>query len=214
LPADFEVSTYAASIIHYAIELARASETYEVHSWMILLGVLKHEQCTAAKVLRSLGVDDLYGAWHEVGRSALSRLTALCVHWSPQPDLGDHAIMPFSFSTAQVLWALHVCDGLKPRPFIPEIGFAERAYWILTGASNFAAWNMRSKIQSEDLLLALSAGNVLNGLFPDLGLSFPHVRNAVEKQTGGHYVLPDDQEEEETDEAEDADSSSGMDVVI
>jgi hypothetical protein len=69
LPDDFEVSTYAAAIIKYAIELARASETYQVHSWMILLGILKYEKCTAAQVLQKLGVEDLYGAWHEVGLS-------------------------------------------------------------------------------------------------------------------------------------------------
>jgi hypothetical protein len=78
---------------------------------------------------------------------------------------------------------------------VPEIGFADRAYRVLTGASNFAAWGGRKKVQSEDLLLALAAGQVLDGLFPDLKLRFGRVRRAVEQQAGGKYVLPDDDED-------------------
>lgn len=50
----------------FALNLARVSETFEVHSWMLLLGILKQERCTASAVLQDLGVTDLYGAWHEV----------------------------------------------------------------------------------------------------------------------------------------------------
>lgn len=156
-----EVSTAVAQIINYTLEFTRASETYEVHSWMLLLGILKHEQCTAAKVLKSMGLDDLYGAWHEV------------------------------------LWALNACDGLQPKAFQAEISFADRAYRVLLSAMDFALWNGRKKVQSEDLLLALAAGLVLDGLFPDLKLTFPKVRKAVEKHTGGRYVLPDDEEGEQ-----------------
>ena len=63
---DLEVSKAASSIIQYAINFARVSETYETHSWMLLLGLLKHEDCRAAKILKDMGLDDLYGAWNEV----------------------------------------------------------------------------------------------------------------------------------------------------
>ena len=74
------------------------------------------------------------------------------------------------------------------------MGFADRALRILLGATNFAKWGGRSKVQSEDLLMALAAGNVLSGLFPDLKLSLVHVRKAA-SQHGCNYVLPDDTDE-------------------
>ncbi|KAI8476795.1 MAG: hypothetical protein J3K34DRAFT_400486 [Monoraphidium minutum] len=48
------------------MQLAWTGETYEVHAWMLLLGILKEEGCAAADALRGLGLTDLYGAWHEV----------------------------------------------------------------------------------------------------------------------------------------------------
>ena len=56
----------AAQIIAYALELAATAETYEVHAWMLLLGILKGEATPAAKALVALGVADAYAAWHEV----------------------------------------------------------------------------------------------------------------------------------------------------
>lgn len=53
-------------IITYALKLAWTAETYNVHSWMVLLGLLKKESYTACQVLKELGLDDLYGAWNEV----------------------------------------------------------------------------------------------------------------------------------------------------
>lgn len=53
-------------IITYALKLAWTAETYNVHSWMVLLGLLKKESYTACQVLKDLGLDDLYGAWNEV----------------------------------------------------------------------------------------------------------------------------------------------------
>lgn len=156
---DLQVSKAAGSIIRYALEFARASETYEVNSWMLLLGILKQENSTAAKTLKAMGLDDLYGAWHEV------------------------------------LWALNVCDALEARPPVPEISFADRAYRVLVGAGRFAQWGGRTKVQSEDLLMALAAGAVLEGLFPDLNPTFDRVRKAVQKEAGGVYILPDDGEE-------------------
>lgn len=142
------------SIVNYALEFCKASQTYQVHPWMFLLGILKHENCRAAKTLKSMGIDDLYGAWHEV------------------------------------LWALHVCDGLQPRAFQPEIGFADSAHSVFIASANLAESCGRQKVQSEDLLLALAAANILEGLFPDLNLSLARVRKAVEQQTGCHYVMP------------------------
>jgi hypothetical protein len=153
---DVQASRATTAIINYALEFARVSETYEVNSWMLLMGVMRIEASTAAKSLRALGLDDLYGAWHEV------------------------------------LWAMNCVSALEPRTFVPEIGFADRAYHVLVGACRFAHWGGRTKVQSEDLLMALAAGGVLEGLFPDLKLSFARVRAAVEKQAGGVYVLPDD----------------------
>ena len=68
---DVEVSKAATSIIQYAINFARVSETYETHSWMLLLGLLKQEDCRAAKILKDMGLDDLYGAWNEVGPTCM-----------------------------------------------------------------------------------------------------------------------------------------------
>ncbi len=153
---DVGVSEASTCIIQYAIDLARTSECYEVHSWMLLLGILKYEKCSAAQILRELGLQDLYGAWHEV------------------------------------LWALNVCDGLKPRAFQTEVSFADRAFKVITASSDFAVWHGSDKMYSEDLLMALAAGGVLDGLFPDLNLSFERVRKAVEKHTGRKYSLPDD----------------------
>lgn len=56
----------AAQAIAYAMRLAWAGETYEVHAWMLLLGILKDEASAAAAALRRAGLEDLYGAWHEV----------------------------------------------------------------------------------------------------------------------------------------------------
>lgn len=44
-------------------------------------------------------------------------------------------------------------------------------------------------MQSEDLLLALAAGGVLDGLFPDLDLSFPKVRAALNADDIVHMCL-------------------------
>lgn len=60
------MSTEVADVISYAVKLCMAGETYKVHSWMVLLGLLKQEECTACQVLQALGLEDLYGAWHEV----------------------------------------------------------------------------------------------------------------------------------------------------
>lgn len=153
---DLDVSIAVRNIVSYTLEFCRASQTYQVHSWMIVLAILKNENCTAAKVLKEMGLEDLYGAWHEV------------------------------------LWALNSVDGLQPKAFQPEITFADRAYRVIHAAARFAHWNGRKKVQSEDILLALAAGAVLDGLFPDLNLTFVRVRKAVEKHTGGRYTLPED----------------------
>ena len=75
---DVEVSKAATAIIQYAINFARVSETYETHSWMLLLGLLKQEDCRAAKILKDMGLDDLYGAWNEV------RPTCMAAAWNGQ----------------------------------------------------------------------------------------------------------------------------------
>lgn len=59
-------STSVGSILQYAIDLSKAAGTYEVHSWMLVLGILRKENCNAAVLLKQLGLEDLYGAWHEV----------------------------------------------------------------------------------------------------------------------------------------------------
>jgi hypothetical protein len=60
------LSMDVTDILLYAMQLAWTSETYEVHSWMVLLGILRKEHSAAAQILSQLGVEDLYGAWHEV----------------------------------------------------------------------------------------------------------------------------------------------------
>jgi hypothetical protein len=155
LGGEVEVSKTLTSIIQYAFNFARVSETYESHSWMLVLGLLKHEDCRACKILKDAGLVDLYGAWNEA------------------------------------LWALNISNGLKPRAFTSEIRFSDRALRILVGACNFAKWGGRTKVQSEDLLMALAAGNVLTGLYPDLGLTLERVRSSAAKH-GVRYALPDD----------------------
>lgn len=156
---DIEFSTAASEIVQYALNFALVAETYEAHSWMLLLGMLKNERCRAAQILQHLGLTDLYGAWNEV------------------------------------LWALNASSGLEPRAYSPSVKFADRASRIITGSQNFAAWAGRSKVQSEDILMALAAGQVLQGLFPDLGLTFENVRLAVAK-AGCTYKLPEEGEQE------------------
>lgn len=156
---DMEYSKAASGILQYALNLALTSETYEAHTWMIVLGLLKQEDCRAAAILKDLGLVDLYGAWNEV------------------------------------LWALNVSNGLEPRAYTPDVSFAPSAVSIITGSQNFATWAGRTKVQSEDILLALAAGHVLTGLFPDLGLTFDAVRQSAAKH-GGKYKLPDDTAEE------------------
>ncbi len=60
------ISRAAGDILKYAINFSRVSETYEVHTWMLLLGLLRQEKCKAVAILADVGVDDVYGAWHEV----------------------------------------------------------------------------------------------------------------------------------------------------
>eukprot|EP00877_Chromochloris_zofingiensis_P009353 jgi/Chrzof1/4671/Cz14g22080.t1 len=125
---------------------------------MILLGLLRNESCTAAQVLKQLGLDDLYGAWHEV------------------------------------LWALNVSDGLEPRAFTEDIDWGRRAYKIVNAAPRFAGWAGRDKVETEDLLMAFAASDVLETLFPDLEISFDKVKQAIEAKTGSKYDLPDYEE--------------------
>lgn len=167
---DVGVSQVAAAALQFAINFARVSETYEVHSWMIVLGLLKQEKSTAASVLKDLGLDDLYGAWHEV------------------------------------LWALNASDGLRKRAFIPDIKFSDRAFRIVRGSMNFAQWHGKDKVGSEDLLLALAAGEVLEGLFPDLPMKFEKVRKAIEKKTGRKYQLPNDPAEGDAEKSLDGET--------
>lgn len=165
--AENSVSKNTESIINYAINFARASETFEVHSWAILLGVLKHESSHAAKILVELGITDLYGAWHEV------------------------------------LWAMNVSNGLDARAPSPDVAFSDRALKVILGAGNFATWGGRTKVQSEDLVMALAAGEVLSGLFPDLNITFDKVRRAAAKH-GHKYALPDDTAESKKAAEEDS----------
>jgi hypothetical protein len=146
----------AAAAIAYSLQLAHTAEVYEVHAWMLLLGILKDESSTAARALAAAGLDDLYGAWHEV------------------------------------LWALNVSNGLRPRAYTPKLAWAPGAYAIVNGAVRFAGWAGRDKVASHDLLMALAAAGVLENLFPDLALSFDAVRRAVQKTAGEAYKLPDD----------------------
>jgi hypothetical protein len=55
-----------AEMLEYAVRLCCTAEVYEIHAWMLLLGVLKQEDSLAGQVLVELGLEDLYGAWHEV----------------------------------------------------------------------------------------------------------------------------------------------------
>jgi ATP-dependent Clp protease ATP-binding subunit ClpA len=144
-----------SAVLQYALNFAQVSETYETHSWMLLLGLLKQEDCRAAKILKGLGLEDIYGAWNEV------------------------------------LWALYVSNGLEPRSFTSDLAFSDRALRVLVGTVNFAKWGGRNKVQTEDLLMALAAGGVLTGIFPDLRMSVESVRKAAAKE-GCRYVLPDD----------------------
>jgi ATP-dependent Clp protease ATP-binding subunit ClpA len=56
----------AAAAFSYAIQFAFTAETYEVHSWMLLLALLRDEKGVSAQALSDLGLTDTYGAWHEV----------------------------------------------------------------------------------------------------------------------------------------------------
>ena len=59
---DSGLSTAASSILTFALNLAQTSKTYEVHSWMILLGILKQERCAAAAVLKvGVGAEQIGG---------------------------------------------------------------------------------------------------------------------------------------------------------
>lgn len=157
-PSSLEKEAY--EVVDYAIKFAYTSETYEVHSWMLVLGILKHEQSVAALILKDLGLDDLYGAWNET------------------------------------LWALNACNGLEPRAFIPTVQFGARAYAVLEAAIQFASLQNREKVRSEDILLALAAGDVLKGLFPDVNLSVDAVKAAIEKWSGIDYKLPGSSDED------------------
>lgn len=158
-------STAVGFILQYAIALCNAAGTYEVHSWMLLLGMLRRENCTASIILKELGLHDLYGAWHEV------------------------------------LWALHVADGLKPQAYRPQVVFSERVRNILCGAANAATLQGREKVESQDLLLLLSGTGVLDGLFPDLDLSAERVRKEIESLAGVPYVIPGEEFEDEDEAA-------------
>jgi hypothetical protein len=54
------LSSDVTNILLYAMNLAWTAETYEVHSWMVLLGILRYENSTAAQLLGQLGLNDLY----------------------------------------------------------------------------------------------------------------------------------------------------------
>lgn len=151
----------AREIVSYAMKIGWISETFQVHSWMVLLGILRFEKCTAAQVLVDLGLTDIYGAWNEV------------------------------------LWALNVCDGLEPRAWTNKMEWGARAYRIVNGAIRFAYWAGRSQVKSQDLLMALAAGEVLESLFPDLDMSFANVKKAIESRTGDQYNLPMWEEDED-----------------
>lgn len=163
-----DASTNAAGIFTYALNMARASETYKMHSWMIVLGLLRNEQCKASVILsKECGLDDLYGAWHEV------------------------------------LWTLNAANGLDPVAYKAEISYTDLALRIVCSSTNFAHWGGRDKVHSEDILMSLAAGNVLQDLFPDLDLSFDHIRRSAAKH-GCKYELPEDSEEDkEVVEAQD-----------
>jgi ATP-dependent Clp protease ATP-binding subunit ClpA len=56
----------AAAALSYAIKFAWTAETYEVHSWMLLLALLRDDKGVSAQALSDCGLADTYGAWHEV----------------------------------------------------------------------------------------------------------------------------------------------------
>lgn len=149
------LSSDVTNVLLYAMSLAWTAETFEVHSWMVLLGILRYENSAAAQILNQLGIQDLYGAWHEV------------------------------------LWALSTSDGLKATAFTPKLRFAYRARKIVDGSITFAKFANREVVKSEDLLLALAAGGVLEHLFPDVDLSFDTVKACIEQNTDAKYDLPD-----------------------
>jgi ATP-dependent Clp protease ATP-binding subunit ClpA len=153
-----EFGPESKSIMKYAIKFASVSETYTVHPWTLLLGLLRQEDSTACKVLKELGLTDIYGAWHEV------------------------------------LWALNVCDALKPRGYTYEITFVDLTFRTVDGAGKFAIWRESETADSEDMLMALTAAGVLDSLFPDLNLNFQRVRKTIESMTSCSYTLPIDDE--------------------
>ena len=57
-----------------------------------------------------------------------------------------------------------------------QVTFCPRAYAITRSAGAFSVWAGRRRTESQDLLMALAAGGVLDGLFPDCDLSFDRVR--------------------------------------
>jgi hypothetical protein len=63
-------------IVTYALKLAWTAETYYVHSWMLLLGLLKNEKCTACQVRAGVCVC----GWVEGGGGNMRALPAMCVH--------------------------------------------------------------------------------------------------------------------------------------
>jgi hypothetical protein len=79
----------AARAVAYAAQLAWTAETYEVHPWMLLLALMRDETCAGAAALQRLGLNDLYGAWHEVlwalnvSNGLEPRAFAYKLDWSP-----------------------------------------------------------------------------------------------------------------------------------
>ncbi len=69
---------------------------------MVLLGLLRNESCTAAGVLKSLGLDDLYGAWNEVGSMEVD------VHARLEPAYQPNPASPCSMDISCGLSA-HIC---------------------------------------------------------------------------------------------------------
>jgi len=65
LESPSSLAADAYEIVDYAIKFAFTAEVYEVHSWMLVLGLLKQEKCVAAGILKEQGLEDLYGAWNE-----------------------------------------------------------------------------------------------------------------------------------------------------
>lgn len=88
---ELQVSKATQSIIDWTLQFAKASETYQVHSWMLLLGILKLEKCTAAQTLKTLGLSDLYGAWHEVCTGSLASALELRLQLSSSIALNMEA---------------------------------------------------------------------------------------------------------------------------